>query len=34
MVLDMEYIIIFRVEEDIVYVIGIFHQLENYKEKL
>ncbi|MDL2295455.1 type II toxin-antitoxin system RelE/ParE family toxin [Lachnospiraceae bacterium OttesenSCG-928-E19] len=31
---DMDYIIIFRVEDDIVYVLGIFHQLENYKVKL
>ena len=33
-VTGMDYIIIFRVEEDTVYVLGIFHQLENYKEKL
>lgn len=31
---DMEYIMIFRIEEDKVYVVGFFHQLENYKEKL
>ena len=31
---DMDYIIIFRVKEDSVYVLGIFHQLENYKEKI
>lgn len=33
-VADMDYILIFRVEEDIVHVLGIFHQLEDYKEKL
>ncbi|MBD5137102.1 MAG: type II toxin-antitoxin system RelE/ParE family toxin [Lachnospiraceae bacterium] len=31
---DMDYILIFRIDGDIVYVLGIFHQLENYKEKL
>ncbi|MDD3415012.1 MAG: type II toxin-antitoxin system RelE/ParE family toxin [Lachnospiraceae bacterium] len=31
---DMDYILIFRVDDEIVYVLGIFHQLENYKEKL
>lgn len=31
---DMDYIIIFRVKEDSVYVLGIFHQLENYKENI
>ncbi|MDE6251479.1 MAG: hypothetical protein K2M78_02415 [Lachnospiraceae bacterium] len=30
----MDYILIFRIDGDIVYVLGIFHQLENYKEKL
>lgn len=33
-VLDMNYIIIFRIEEETVYVHAIFHQLENYKEKM
>jgi plasmid stabilization system protein ParE len=31
---DMDYILIFRIDGDIVYVLGIFHQLENYKDKL
>lgn len=33
---DMKYIIIFRVENEskIVYILGIFHMLENYKDKL
>lgn len=33
---DMNYLIIFRVEEETntVYVLGIFHGLENYKDKL
>lgn len=31
---DMDYILIFRIDGDVVYVLGIFHQLENYKEKL
>lgn len=30
----MDYIIVFRIEEEEVRVLGIFHQLENYKEKL
>lgn len=31
---DMDYILIFRIDGETVYVLGIFHQLENYKEKL
>lgn len=31
---DMDYILIFRMEGNVVYVLGIFHQLENYKDKL
>lgn len=31
---DMNYLVIFRVEEKTVYVVGIFHSLENYKQKL
>ena len=31
---DMDYVLIFRIEGNIVYVLGIFHQLENYKNKL
>ena len=31
---DMDYVIIFRIEEASVYVIGIFHRLENYRKKV
>lgn len=31
---DMDYVIIFRIEEASVYVTGIFHQLENYRKKV
>ena len=31
---DMDYMIVFRVEETSVYVTGIFHQLENYRKKV
>ena len=31
---DMNYLVIFRVDGCEVYVLGIFHQLENYQEKL
>ncbi len=31
---DMDYVIIFRIEETSVYIIGIFHQLENYRKKV
>lgn len=31
---QMNYIIIFNVEADIVNIVGIFHQLENYPDKL
>ena len=31
---DMDYVILFRVEESSVYVVGIFHQLENYRKKV
>jgi plasmid stabilization system protein ParE len=31
---NMDYILIFRIDGDTVYVLGIFHQLENYKNKL
>ncbi|MCM1220030.1 MAG: type II toxin-antitoxin system RelE/ParE family toxin [Lachnospiraceae bacterium] len=31
---QMDYIVIFRVECDIVKVVGIFHQLEDYQRKL
>lgn len=33
-IMDMDYILIFRIEVDTVYILGIFHQLEKYKEKL
>ncbi len=31
---DMNYMIIFNVRNDIVDIIGVFHQLENYQSKL
>ena len=31
---NVDYILIFRIEGNVVYVLGIFHQLENYKNKL
>lgn len=31
---DMDYVIIFRIEEVSVYVTGVFHQLENYRKKV
>ena len=31
---QMNYIIIFDVRDDVVNVVGIFHQLENYQNKL
>lgn len=31
---DMKYVIVFRVEDYIVYVVGIFHQLEQYRRKI
>ena len=31
---QMDYVIIFRVNSDIVNIVGIFHQLENYQMKL
>ena len=31
---DMDYVIMFRIEGAFVYVTGIFHQLENYREKV
>lgn len=33
-VTDMNYLIIFKVENDRVYMLGIFHQLENYRNKM
>ena len=33
-VLQMDYIIIFDVRDDVANVVGIFHQLENYQNKL
>lgn len=32
--LDMNYVVIFRVNEDTVYIAGIFHNLENYNNRL
>lgn len=31
---QMDYIVVFGIEEDIVNIVGIFHQLENYPQKL
>ncbi len=31
---DMNYLVIFSVQQDIVYIMGIFHQLEAYSNKL
>lgn len=33
-VTDMNYLVIFRIEEQEVYVVGVFHGLEDYKVKL
>ena len=33
-IVDMEYLLIFRIEENYVYVLGIFHRLEDYREKI
>lgn len=32
--MDMNYLIIFKIEEKDVYVLGVFHELEHYKDKL
>lgn len=31
---QMDYIVVFGIEEDIVNIVGIFHQLENYPQKI
>lgn len=31
---QMNYTIVFSIKTDIVYIVGIFHQLENYQKKL
>jgi len=31
---DMNYLVIFRIEEMNVYILGVFHNLENYKSQL
>ena len=31
---EMDYVITFRVDKSSVYVVGIFHQLENYRKKV
>lgn len=33
-VLNMDYILIFRIEQHRVYILGFFHQLENYQYKM
>lgn len=34
LIADMEYILIFLIKDNTVYIAGFFHQLENYKTKL
>lgn len=31
---DMNYLVIFKVEKETIYVLGVFHELEHYKNKL
>lgn len=31
---EMNYLVIFRIDDNTVYIMGVFHQLENYQEKL
>lgn len=31
---DMNYVVIFKIENDTVYVLGVFHGLENYRRKI
>ena len=31
---DMSYVLIFKIEADNVYVLGVFHQLEQYRRKI
>lgn len=31
---DMGYVVIYRIEETSVYIVGIFHQLEDYSKKI
>lgn len=31
---DMKYLVIFRIEENNVYIVGVFHELEQYRNKL
>lgn len=31
---DMGYLVVFSIEEDTVYILGVFHELENYNRKL
>lgn len=33
-VADMDYLLVFKIEDKGIYVLGIFHQLENYRNKL
>ena len=33
-VLQMDYVVVFDIRDDVVNVVGIFHQLENYQRKL
>ena len=34
MISQMNYVVIFEKGEDVVYVVGVFHQLENYRRKV
>ncbi|MBO4911332.1 MAG: type II toxin-antitoxin system RelE/ParE family toxin [Butyrivibrio sp.] len=34
LITDMKYRIIFRISEDTVYIVGLFHDLEDYKSKV
>ena len=31
---DMGYLVVFHIEEDTVYIMGVFHELEDYSKKL
>ena len=31
---DMNYVVIYKINEDTVYILGVFHDLENYNQKI
>lgn len=31
---DMRYLVIYKIEDNIVYILGVFHELEQYKNKV